>query len=49
MFCPRPPRFGLDHADGFLVHEQHIVGGADIGLVFAHRLTRAGIQVDLPG
>jgi len=27
---------GFDDADGLLVHEQHVVGRTDIGLVFAH-------------
>ena len=40
------PALGLDNAHRFLVHEQYIVRRADIGLVFAHGLTLAGVQVD---
>ncbi len=29
---------------GLLVHEQHVVGRADIGLVFAHGMTEAGMK-----
>src|SRR5882724_7341135 len=38
---------GLDHPHRFFVHEQHVVSGANISMIFAHRLTQSGIQVDL--
>ena len=43
------PFFGLgfDDADGASIDEEHIVGGADVGLVFAHGDTLSGIEVDL--
>ena len=36
---------GLDHAHGFAVDEQHVVGGAGVGGVFAHRHALRGPQV----
>ena len=38
---------GFDDADRLLVHEQHIVGRADVGLVFAHGDARTGVEIDL--
>lgn len=36
---------GLDDADCFFIHEQHVVGGADVGVILPHCLTRPDIQV----
>ncbi len=40
---------GFDDADGLAVDEKHVVGGADIGVVFAHRLAGAAAEVDFAG
>lgn len=39
-------RLGFNNAHGLLVDEQHIIGGADGGLVFTHRDAGAGAEVD---
>ncbi len=39
--------FGLDHADGLLVHKQDIVRRTDIGIVFTDGNAGAGIEINL--
>ena len=41
--------FGFNHANGFFVHKQHVVGRPNVGLVFTHRKALPGTEIDFFG